>query len=292
MNKLHLLIDHCSIIWDNFLTQLGIWVTITSLISLVCSPLKYEGYSWLLFIVAISFSIVVAWSNFFYKKEKISISINNKTCIHVSYGDLFEKNGVIIIPVNDYFDTHVGDGIIAPSTIHGQFITKYFSDNIDLLDKEIDNALLGNVSFTSNLERTSSDLKTKRYPLGTCARIHYNDKVFILIAVTHFNDYNRAELNDSDYPIIIQKLYYYIEQYHEDNSVYVPLIGSGMAGINKSKMQLLNYMIAGAFYADHLCVVKGINVILYSSEAKTLPDVNLNIIKYQFRNYKTGMYND
>lgn len=61
-----------------------------------------------------------------------------------------------------------------------------------------------------------------------------------------------------------------------------------MAGIDRTKMQLLNYMIAGAFYTDHLSISQGLNIILYPEDGNTLPDIHLNIIKYQFKNYKYG----
>lgn len=38
---------------------------------------------------------------------------------------MFAKDGIKVIPVNEYFDTHLGDGSVAPNTIHGLFLKKY-----------------------------------------------------------------------------------------------------------------------------------------------------------------------
>lgn len=64
--------------------------------------------------------------------------------IHISFGDLFAKRGIVVIPVNEYFDTIVDDHIIAHKTIHGQFVDKYFANDIATLDTMISRELQGN----------------------------------------------------------------------------------------------------------------------------------------------------
>lgn len=58
--------------------------------------------------------------------SKINLKISNKIDLNIYYDDLFNQNGIIIIiPVNEYFDTLVDERIISSSTVHGQFIKKY-----------------------------------------------------------------------------------------------------------------------------------------------------------------------
>lgn len=279
--------NYFPLLLNKFLFQLGIWSTMTTIVTIISSTSDWGKCKWLFFSLAIIMSFVISWCQVYCKKKKLTISINHRSNVNISYGDIFEKDGVIVIPVNDYFDTHLGDGIIAENTVHGKFIKKYFRNNVYELDTMINNALPIS-SSEENEERKRNNLKFKKYPLGTCARIFYDNKVFLLIASTCFNKNNHAELKISEYPILIQKLYYNIEQFHENNPVYIPLIGSGLGGLNRTKMQLLNYMIAGTFYIDQFCINQGINIILYPEHEKTLPDINLNIIKYQFNNYKYG----
>lgn len=279
--------NYIGVLWEKFLSQLGIWSTLTSIIAIVSSTSDWGCYKWGLLALTIILSASISCCQVYCKRKKLSISVNHRSDINISYGNIFEKEGVIVIPVNDYFDTHVGDGIIAPNTIHGKFIEKYFSNNTSELDSKIDTALSGTIG-EDNFDRQPRGLKTKKYPLGTCVRIFHDNKIFILVASSCFNENNHAVLNISEYPILIQQLYYNIEQYHENNPVHVPLIGSGMAGIDRTKMQLLNYMVAGAFYTDHLSIPQGLNIVLYSENGNTSPDIHLNIIKYQFKNYKYG----
>ena len=58
-------------------------------------------------------------------KKKISLTLSSELKLTVSEGDLFDKKGVICIPFNEYFDTHVGGGVISEKSLHGQFINRF-----------------------------------------------------------------------------------------------------------------------------------------------------------------------
>ena len=75
------------------------------------------------------------------RKKKINIRITEIFQLTVEEANLFDQKGVMVIPVNDYFDTHVGDGIIDPKSVHGQFINKLFNNRLDELDQKIANSL-------------------------------------------------------------------------------------------------------------------------------------------------------
>lgn len=47
------------------------------------------------------------------EEEKIILQLDSKFIVTVTEGDLFKFEGVIVIPVNEYFDTIVNDIIIA-----------------------------------------------------------------------------------------------------------------------------------------------------------------------------------
>lgn len=70
-------------------------------------------------------SLVYAFWILWAKTDKLTLDLTKTTKLTVSYGDLFAQGGIKVIPVNEYFDTHLGDGIVAPNTIHGLFLRKY-----------------------------------------------------------------------------------------------------------------------------------------------------------------------
>ena len=93
-------------------------------------------------------------------------------------------------------------------------------------------------------ERTMVDgLPQTPYPLGTCIRLVIDNKTYLLVAMTRFNENEHVDINLREYPIIIQKLFYGMEQLSDANPVYLPLLGGGQAGVQLTKMQLLNTII-------------------------------------------------
>ena len=72
---------------------------------------------------------------------KHSVDLGNGRGAVLEFGDLFEKEDQIVIPVDDCFDTLVDDVLISGKSIHGQFIQKYFGGNTAELDRLIDQQL-------------------------------------------------------------------------------------------------------------------------------------------------------
>lgn len=190
-----------------------------------------------------------------------------------------------MIPVNEYFDTHLGDGIIAPNTIHGKFLAR-LTAHINELRRMIDDQLALKDTLPSNRERTLVEgLPQNRYPLGTTIRVTINNQTYLLVAVTRFNENEHVEVDDSEYMGIMQKMFYSVEQLNDAQTVNIPLIGGGQAGFSYTNMQLLNIMVQAACLTDRLAVVNGINIILY--DGKSIKNsINLNVIKILFENWK------
>lgn len=262
-----------------FISSLGILLMIKDLFLLLD---KFNNYGNCMFIIILFVSAIYSLSFAFIRKDSVTLVINKRTKLTIGFGDLFDSKGMIVIPVNEYFDTHLGNGIIAPGTIHGQFL-RLFEGRICQLRDQIDNQLR-NIQPLKNVRDRDmvKGLPNKRYPLGTSIRIEDKEMTYLLIAVARFNKYEHTDVKTSDYPLVIQKLFYYIEQLSNNNPVYVPLIGSGQAGYQLSNMQMIRTIIRSAQNADSMSVVKGINLVLHES-CKDV--VNLNYVEQQFSNW-------
>ena len=81
-----------------------------------------ESYGVLIFGLILLVSLVYAFWILRGKTDELTLDLTKTTKLTVSYGDLFAQGGIKVIPVNEYFDTHLGDGIVAPNTIHGLFL--------------------------------------------------------------------------------------------------------------------------------------------------------------------------
>lgn len=235
--------------------------------------------------VVIASSFIYAYYKLFNKKKTLVLEINNRTKLYIRKENLMSVSGMKVIPVNEYFDTHNGDGIINPSSLHGQFLSQ-FDGRIDELKEKIDAQLEYIQPLPSNRKRTMiPDLPQERYPLGTCIRINDNDNIYMLVAVSRFDENEHVDVAKEEYPEIIRKMYNGIDKLQNGLPVYLPLVGNGISGYQLTEMQILNTIVQMAHNADRLSVTKGIHVCIYNDEQMNC--LNLNIIEYLFNRWKT-----
>lgn len=275
------------LVGTKLMEALGILMLLYELFSLIFKP-EYLGKSCVklgVFILIVLLSVGYALCSIFCKKKDLTISINKRTQMTIKKGDVFNTNGMIVIPVNEFFDTHLGDGIIKETSIHGQFLAKY-RWRISELRKMIDEQLSKIDPLKSNRTRTMVEgLPQKRYPLGTCVRVIIDEQYYLLVAVTRFNAYEHVEVSSEEFPEIVRKMFNGIEQLHNGNAVYMPLIGSGISGYELTNMQIMNTIVQAAHNANRLSLTNGLYLYLYDD--KQIDSINLNVIKYLYDRWIT-----
>lgn len=227
-------------------------------------------------LILVSVIISAIWT--VWERKSVLVKIDGQTILTIKYGDLWACKGAIVIPVNDYFDTHVGDGIISERTLHGQFIRTVYNDDENALKNDIENAIRQQRVKQIGVNNSRGyGLPTSKYEIGSCIRIYHEGNLYILVVTSRFDNNNHAELKSSEYPLLLDGLYRGVLELNDDNPVYLPLIGSGQAGTGCSQTKLLSAMVSNALFADNLTIHNGINIILYP-KAK----VNLDVIDYLY----------
>lgn len=210
-------------------------------------------------------------------KISISISISKKHNVEIFYKDILNEDGVIIIPVNEYFDTIVDDEIISPNSLHGKFINKYYGNNKNELDLKIDESLRGVISET-NKYRVKG--KKRKYPLGTICKINSGSNIFYLVALTHFNENNRAYVSYVEYKKVVLDILEYIKEHSQGKKVSIPLIGDGRAALTSfTQEELLDNLCFNIKTTEGLSVEGGLNIILFESENQRI-DLKAFELKY------------
>ena len=270
-----------------FMEALGVLMLLYELFSLIFKPecLEKSCVKLGVFIFIVLLSVGYALCSIFCKKKDLTICINKRTQMTIEKGDVFNANGLKVIPVNEYFDTHLGDGIIKETSVHGQLLTKY-KCRIDELRKKIDDQQSQLEPLSSNRTRTMVEgLPQKRYPLGTCVRVIMDEQCYLLVAVTRFNAYEHVEVSSEEFPEIVRKMFNGIEQLHNGNAVFMPLIGSGISGYELTNMQILNTIVQAAHNANRLSLTNGLYLYLYDD--KQIDSINLNVIKYLYDRWIT-----
>ena len=287
-NKMKQIWSFRIIFFSSAFACLGVLMTLWEIAGFFCELDELEYGTTISIVVGLTIlvvSFVYAYRKLFCKKDKLELEINKRTKLYIQKENLMAVNGIKVIPVNEYSDTHNGDGIINPSSLHGQFLS-LFDGRIEELRQKIEDQLSQMQPLPSNRQRSMvPDLPQVRYPLGTCIRITDNGNTYMLVAVTRFNQNEHVDVATEEYPEIIRKMYNGIEHLQDGNPVYLPLIGSGISGYQLTNMQILNTLVQMAHNADRLAVTKGIHICIYDD--KQMDSLNLNIIEYLYNRWKT-----
>lgn len=269
----------------HFMAALAACASLCTLITTVLSTFwKFLFfYKWLgIIIVVFAFGVIMMFCYLYARiqtkqKESIKIVISENFKLTIKTGNLFNEKGIIIIPVDQGLNTHVGDGIINPRSVHGQFINKYFEGRIDELDNKIQQSLdkQGIVGQSFSDSFISTNAKRKKYELGTCVEILDGGNCYIWVVATEYVDKNFVSLNRKDYSKVIHDLFTFIEPRIGDRSVNMPLIGAGNARLNCSPERILHYLIDYfGFSLSEKKIIGGVNIIIPS-----IKDIDLNRIE-------------
>lgn len=177
--------------------------------------------------------------------RKLILSINDSTKLTVEEGDLFVGGDIVLIPVNEYFDVHVGDKIVDPTSIHGVFINKIWKgDSEDLYENHIMPALAEKSdSYLGAVERKPWFCNKPKYKLGTCIDIERDGKTYVLFAFTHFDEDNHAYVSRSEFHDVLVDVMKHVNKVCESKVINIPLFGTGLSRLQSHPMQVLHYMV-------------------------------------------------
>ena len=179
-----------------------------------------------------------------WKPSRIKIGISHSnSCLEILFGDIFEQEGVRAIGVSEFFETALGPPV-SDKSLHGAFLKRHFSGYQDSIDKQIESQL-ANERHTEVADK--SEGKTICYPIGATALINTNEDRYILFALTKTNHENCKVYSDVE--LMWRALHRLWERARiECNgaALNLPLIGSGLAGLNLPTRDLLNLVVLSA----------------------------------------------
>lgn len=212
------------------------------------------------------------------QKTSVTIDVEQQLKLTISQGDLFAQNGIILIPVNEYFDVHVGDGVIDAGSIHGIFIRKYFNGREQELNDFIQDYLVKYCidRKVDEVKGRESYCNSGKYQLGTCVDIVKDGKIFVLFALTHFNENNKASVGRYELHQVIQEFMKHVSDMCESRPVSMPLFGTGMSRIQRNPQRILHFIVDCIdFECSDKEIPGGLNIKILSLEDTK---VNLNDI--------------
>ena len=213
-------------------------------------------------------------------KKKIILNISSTLKLTIMEGDLFKQKGVICIPFNEYFDTHVGDGVVGENSLHGLFINKYFKERIPELNRKILDGL-NQIQFIDEHRRRIDGCPTKRYPLGTCVDVRDGENIYVLFALTHFDENDTAFVSRFEYSKVVNDLMKHLTATVEDRPVYMPVFGSGLSRLGRTPQRILYHLVDTLDFDDTAKIIGGLNILIKSLKKDS---INLNLLEYMVNN--------
>lgn len=225
------------IIESSFSITGGVW-TIYQILEIVLPTIKYDLKN-LCIILTPLFLIINLKIKF--PKRTMEYYIKNKDIkIKIIIGDMLKESGGKIVPTNTTFDTKREGDFISEKSIQGQIEEKYYKNNIQLLDTLIENELKDIKKFRK-LDRKSS--KDKQYEIGTTIKLIINNDKYYFLAIADVNEFGQPKASYENILISLSRLWKFILEKGHMEPIVIPVLGTGRAGINQSKENVIKQII-------------------------------------------------
>lgn len=180
--------------------------------------------------------------------------------IFTCYGDLFdiarhdtEYKKFVVIPVNTTFDTIVEDAgtqqqtpLVSPNTLHGMWVRRHssFGLTLDGVEKQIERSLQSEKVVRSLSQEQKPRGNCREYSIGTIAAVEgTHNTIFLLAALSAFDEKNRAHAGEDDIITVIKKIVYYCDTYGQQAPVYLPVMGTGLSRTHLTKGQAFHVIL-------------------------------------------------
>jgi hypothetical protein len=259
-----------------FLAYSVLWTLIESITSILSyDDIKGVPYYLTLVIVSFLYGIIKI-----FQPRSIEFKIpSSDTKVKIFYGDIFSQNGIIAIPVNEYFDSEIGKPV-SENSLHGMLIRNYLGGYAISFDQAVQSDL-STANGQEVIEKV--DGKNKKYPIGTTVLITANDSKFLLFAFSHTDPINcKAYADISVMTKSLSGLFEKARNILGGNPINIPLIGSGLSGVGLPTTQLLQLiLLALVEETKKREISKEIRIVLHEARFE---EIDLELIQKQWSN--------
>lgn len=210
---------------------------------------------------------------------------NRDMQIAISVKDIFSNRSAnsFVIPTNSFFRTRMDDEYISPQSVQGRFQLKYFKKNI----KDLDIMISSSLSKQGIIGEDASDCfgSTKKYPIGTVAKVDYKGKHFYFVAINDVNEYGKPiGQTIENVTVALDAVVDAILRMGHCDTLCIPLIGSGRAAIQDATKEVVYQKTVDYFI---LSKSKVVNKLIISISPKDYLDGKVDLKRIEnYLNYK------
>lgn len=192
---------------------------------------------------------------------------NRDMQIAVSVKDIFSNRTAnsFVIPTNTFFRTKLDNEYISSRSVQGRFQLKYFKNKINDLDARISASLT--TQGIVGEDATDSFGPTKKYPIGTVAKVDYKRKHFYFVAVNDVNEFGKpiGQTIENVTTALISVVDAIRRMGHCD-ILCIPLIGSGRAAIQEATKEIVSQKTIDCFVQTEDKVISKLIISIYPKD--------------------------
>ena len=160
--------------------------------------------------------------------------------------------------------------LVSPKSLHGRWIKKMLEEgiSIDEIDTSIKECLCKQEKVPHTVLTIEEKKRGKRdiYDLGTVVAIRgMNNSIFLLLALTDFDENNNAHVSVENLENVIKSLIRYYDQYGQGNELIVPLMGTNLSRTGLSHDDSLR-VITTLFQLYGNEIHGEVNVLIYNGD--------------------------
>ena len=269
-------------IWKLCYTTIGYISSLFSLAVLLkdlmgCDKLEiWVKENWIIAIIA---SLIISC---LYNRKKMTFYKNASNVdmrIEIRVRDIFWNRVATsyVIPTNTFFRTEMRDEYISPNSVQGRFQLKYFKKDLLSLDSQIcENLISQGIEGNLTSDRFGS---TKKYPIGTVAKIDHKGNHFYFIAINDVNESGKP-INQSieNVNTALVSLTKAIKEFGHCDILCIPLLGSGKAAIQEATKENVFQKIVDCFVDSN---DKLVNELIISINPKDYLDGKIDLIRME-----------
>jgi len=182
--------------------------------SVIPDPLPIKNSIFFLLLIGLALVVAIIWSR---PRLKLSSQINGKDMkISLQIGNILLRAGDVVVATNSTFDTTYEGDFISRKSLQAQLVKKEYSA-LEHINYDIEKSLEG----MSYEELPNRSTKTKRYPIGTIAKLNHSSNLYVAL----------------------QELWSFLATNGHMTDLYIPLLGSGLTGIDLPREQIAKDII-------------------------------------------------
>lgn len=219
------------------------------------------------------YGLFIVW-----KPSTTSFAVANcDTVIEIVFGDLFEQEGLRAIAINEFFDSQLGKPV-SEKSVHGIFLMRCFGGHPEAFDAQ----LAIQLKDVKGIEVSKIEGKQVCYPVGTTALITANSDRYIVFVFAKTEPATCKAFSDVE--LMWRSLHALWQRVRAEANgfpVNLPLVGSGLSGLNLPTRDILNLIILSVITETKARqITQNIRVVLHQSRFK---DVDLRDVKEHWK---------